>query len=545
MALKATLEQWDQATQAYDQQDYNTALDLFEPIADSAKIHFNIGVILSAAGDHESAIKSYISALYLDQYFAIAYFQKGVSNAKLGDWEAAFDDFNDALLYLRGNLFIDYKQLGLDYKLYSCEVLFNRGVCYMQLEEDDMGRKDFETARQEKQLADHARVDLAISRGWETQPIFKLPRGKLFRPDESKLKNSKKVDYLGKAKLIASHDVQDTETGFSGTAERKATSEKTTAPIPRSNALQSTLDGPTADIRNRPAGHGLSRNNTHIGNMSVRTATNDVLSTNVLGEGMQRRPSTGGPANRLRPPNSNPPNQRPVSPRWQRITVLFRQLLDAKKSYEGYLQHSPDGSSVGSFATTNLATGNAAKLSRSDSRSHALALARQNSFDRRSPNTNGKGEQSHSPTTRSPASSQGSLPIRRQMSHREPMTSPPMPRNNSIKTTNGTKPGHHKNDSGQWNNTAAAANIPAGKIKLKCHYKDDTRYLMVDSDVDFSELRMRVTDKFSGRRLMQLKYKDEDNELVQVSDNEDLDIARGNFGDSNNVVNRMELWCFD
>ena len=34
----------------------------------------------------------------------------------------ALKDFELALTNLRGNLLIDYKQLGLQYKLYSCEV---------------------------------------------------------------------------------------------------------------------------------------------------------------------------------------------------------------------------------------------------------------------------------------------------------------------------------------------------------------------------------------------------------------------------------------
>ncbi|RKP23346.1 hypothetical protein SYNPS1DRAFT_24607 [Syncephalis pseudoplumigaleata] len=91
----------------------------------------------------------------------------------------------------------------------------------------------------------------------------------------------------------------------------------------------------------------------------------------------------------------------------------------------------------------------------------------------------------------------------------------------------------------------SAASIPEGKIKLKCHYKEETRYLMVDADIALDELRMRVTDKFNGRRLLRLKYRDEDNELVQVSDKEDLDIARGSFGGGSSTVNRMELWCSD
>ncbi|RKP15352.1 hypothetical protein BJ684DRAFT_1079, partial [Piptocephalis cylindrospora] len=216
MALKATLEQWNLAVEAYDQEDFNTALDLLETIADSAKIHFNIGVILAAAGDHESAIKSYIASLYLDQYFAIAYFQKGVSNVALGDWEAAFDDFNDALLYLRGNLFIDYTQLGLAFKLYSCEILFNRGLCYLQMGDEDLGIKDMETARNEKQVMTHDIIDQAASGDWKSCQVFGLPAGRLFRPSGDKVKNAKRVDYLGNSKIIAAVDERDTHVGFKG-----------------------------------------------------------------------------------------------------------------------------------------------------------------------------------------------------------------------------------------------------------------------------------------------------------------------------------------
>ena len=40
-------------------------------------------------------------------------------------YDDAMSDFDTALKNLRGNLLIDYKQLGLQYKLYSCEV---RGI---------------------------------------------------------------------------------------------------------------------------------------------------------------------------------------------------------------------------------------------------------------------------------------------------------------------------------------------------------------------------------------------------------------------------------
>lgn len=39
-------------------------------------------------------------------------------------YDKALADFDQALKNLRGNLLIDYKQLGLIYKMYSCEVKY-------------------------------------------------------------------------------------------------------------------------------------------------------------------------------------------------------------------------------------------------------------------------------------------------------------------------------------------------------------------------------------------------------------------------------------
>lgn len=92
----------------------------------------------------------------------MAYFQQGVSNFLVGDFEEALANFNDTLLYLRGNNMIDYAQLGLMFKLYSCEVLFNRGLCYIYLQQKDAGMQDFSFAVKEKVVEDHNVIDEAI-----------------------------------------------------------------------------------------------------------------------------------------------------------------------------------------------------------------------------------------------------------------------------------------------------------------------------------------------------------------------------------------------
>lgn len=107
-------------------------------------------------------VECYQAAIRLDNYLAVAYFQQGVSNFLLGDFEEALANFNDTLLYLRGNTSIDYEQLGLKFKLYSCEVLFNRGLCYIYLQQMEPGMQDLQYAAKEKVTRDHDVIDEAI-----------------------------------------------------------------------------------------------------------------------------------------------------------------------------------------------------------------------------------------------------------------------------------------------------------------------------------------------------------------------------------------------
>jgi len=80
----------------------------------------------------------------------------------MGDFEEALANFNETLHYLRGNNNIDYEQLGLKFKLFSCEVLFNRGLCYIYLQQNEPGMQDLTFAAKEKVVPDHDVIDEAI-----------------------------------------------------------------------------------------------------------------------------------------------------------------------------------------------------------------------------------------------------------------------------------------------------------------------------------------------------------------------------------------------
>ncbi|RCI07630.1 hypothetical protein L249_1614 [Ophiocordyceps polyrhachis-furcata BCC 54312] len=181
-----------------------------------------MGVIHATLGEHEKAVECYQRAIRLDQYLAVAYFQQGVSSFLLGDFEEALANFNDTLLYLRGNTQIDYAQLGLFFKLYSCEVLFNRGLCYIYLQQMDAGMQDLVYAVKEKVVEDHNVIDEAIGEEAEGYTVFSIPVGVVYRPNDAKVRNLKTKDYLGKARLVAASDRANAFTGFAGSEIKNA-----------------------------------------------------------------------------------------------------------------------------------------------------------------------------------------------------------------------------------------------------------------------------------------------------------------------------------
>ncbi len=176
MSLKAELETWAAALKAYDAQEFEKSIDLFREIADSSKILVNIGLIFATLGEHEEAVQHFQSTTELDQFLAVAYFQCGVSNFLLQRYDLALRDFDGALLYLRGNQDINYEQLGLKFKLYSAEVLFNKGLSQIYMDNIEAGLADMNEARMAKVTDEHNVIDDAIVDRGDGYTVFSIVR---------------------------------------------------------------------------------------------------------------------------------------------------------------------------------------------------------------------------------------------------------------------------------------------------------------------------------------------------------------------------------
>ena len=208
----------------------------------------------------------------------------------------------------------NYEQLGLKFKLFSAEVLFNKGLSQIYMGNVNEGLADMEDARREKATDEHGVIDDAIADRGEGYTVFSIPVGVLYRPSENKLKNSRAKDYMGKAKLVAAADATDAFTEFtgvnrlrngitpSGTIIRKpgdddpSLARSVTVPAPRNNDLD-----PIAGV-----GAGLGRSKTTLNVPSDARERIAGLSAGgppvegSAGEGSLRAPPSMARANSVR-----------------------------------------------------------------------------------------------------------------------------------------------------------------------------------------------------------------------------------------------------
>ncbi|KAJ4483745.1 NADPH oxidase regulator NoxR [Lentinula aciculospora] len=548
MSLKAELETWSAALKAYDEEDFEKSLDLFSRIADSSKILTNMGLIYATLGEHEAAVEKFIEATGLDSFLAVAYFQCGVSNFLLARYDLALKDFEEALLYLRGNQAINYEQLGLKFKLFSAEVLFNKGLSQIYLGRVDEGLADMQEAKKDKATDEHNVIDDAIADRGEGYTVFSIPVGVLYRPSEKKLKNAVSKNYMGKAVLIAAADSRDAFTGFTGSTNLKQgispsgvfvetapdLTRSATAPAPsvpkldtevgRAPALgraNTTLNVPV-NARERITGSEpspepaatVSRSNTTISQMkpSANAAMGMGMGGPVRGLSVKKleRYAAGGTA----PP---PPPLKEDN----RLTDFYDDYLDSYGS-DGPPPPLPLASAgavaggppdrIAAWARSNANPNNFPPISRSGSRS--------------------------APASNYAPSSFGGGSVRRRVTRR-----------NTARTANSRiQSSYEEEEEGYASGDYDDGPFELVKIRVKLHYKDDVRGMALTPDTSFEDFMDKVTSKFGkGFGGLGLKFKDEDGGKVTLQDESDYELAIETARESSKgkPEGKLEIWCTD
>nr|XP_047928738.1 neutrophil cytosol factor 2 [Anser cygnoides] len=217
MSLVETIRLWQEGVCAADGKEWRAALDAFTAVqSPPAKICYNIGCIHLVLGKLAEAEEAFTQSISCDKHLAVAYFQRGTVFYRRQNHEMAVKDFKEALAQLRGNQLIDYKILGLRYRLFACEILYNIALVYATMEDWKKAEEHLTLAACMKSEPQHNKIDRAMEAILK-QKLYELvaiPPGKLFRPNEKQVAQLEKKDYLGKAMVVASVVDKDDFSGF-------------------------------------------------------------------------------------------------------------------------------------------------------------------------------------------------------------------------------------------------------------------------------------------------------------------------------------------
>ena len=478
-------------------------------------------------------VENYQKAIKLDQYFAVAYFQQGVSNFLVGDFEEALANFNDTLLYLRGNTYIDYDQLGLKFRLYSCEVLFNRGLCYIYLQQEGPGMQDFQYAVKEKVTPDHDVINEAIKEKAEGYTVFSIPVGIVYRPNEAKVKNLKTKDYLGKARLVAASDRANAFTGFQGSEFKKMASTDVKDDRPADKISYAATNLVKTDLTSRTRQQSEPPLNR---NMFPPTPPPENDKPGNF-QGGQQGGMTGRAAS-VRNPAARPMQRTMTQP----IDEMDRRMNNARSPESDMMNdNSPqiNRQRMGTMRTASEPRGPPNRqYSRRDQQQARPQLYRELQSQR--PGNPYAEEQIYDEVYDMYTSPRSSRGMRRQPSRmqqqqffdeQEEYASDGYEDDEfddgEFEMVGGSQvpaplrargQGSVRNNGGQ-----RSQRTEIRKLRVKVHAENDTRYIMIGPAVEFGDFEGRIREKFGIKTRLRIQMQD-DGDMITMGDQDDLDM---------------------
>ncbi|KAL1915478.1 uncharacterized protein VTP21DRAFT_6602 [Calcarisporiella thermophila] len=577
MSSKRELELWTLAVKQFDEKQYDNSIETFKSMSDKARMRFNIGIIYANKGLQHMAIRWFDSAIKLDKYLAICHYQRGVSNFLLGSYCMALEDFTKALMCFRGNTVINYNQLGMDFKLYSCEVLYNRALCLIKLDKKEEGLQVLERARSQKLKNEHNAIDEAIVAEGEGFTVFSMPMGILFRPDEEKVKDTKKVNYLDKAQVVASTD-DDQSTDFSG--PQKMNVDEYSADFLTSTAnddivSQSDVMRDSAPPVLQP---NIARTQSSEENVSPRSASpaSSKSSTGHV-EADKQLDEHHSPDIYSKKSEEPPIGDLPSPPPTATLTWENNPLKLSKESQlDGIKDESyPRKPSEDAFAQDALERSKFRRtISNRSSRAQKVMFCEEHEVHS-DPSDYGRDSQPEwkgSLTSRTPWQPNGTnepqslptMPSPPNESQDRELNNPPLHYMMASKTPIDMRKQSYASIGSicsvcslhSMASHSSASSVGSylreklkDRIKVKCIAAvkpDIVRILLVDKSTTYDDLLKRVKAKFKCKDFPRIKYRDEENALVELSDDDDLEVARVLQSEASlNGIERLEIWVYE
>ncbi|XP_069576192.1 NADPH oxidase activator 1 isoform X2 [Brachyistius frenatus] len=212
------LRLWDASVKAVDAKDWNGALAELEQISEpTSRTLFIAAAAHLALGQLDRAMQALDLTIAKDARLAVGFFQRAAVMIQMDRLEEALSDCIWAQKHMRGNVVIDYRQLGLRFKLYSWQVLYNAAAVYSRMGQWEQAGEVLQSAAQEKGGGGRggtieAALDIIANK--EVLTPLLVPEGEVFRPKRQDVEQLQQRDFLGKPKVISSMIPNDDFGGF-------------------------------------------------------------------------------------------------------------------------------------------------------------------------------------------------------------------------------------------------------------------------------------------------------------------------------------------
>ncbi|XP_061585689.1 NADPH oxidase activator 1 isoform X3 [Cololabis saira] len=203
MLYAELLRLWNESVTAMDERDWEGALAKLQQISEpTSRTLFNVASAHLTLGEPDLALKALDHTIAKDQRLAVGFFQRAGVMMQIDRLEEALSDCIWAQKHMRGNVVIDYRQLGLRFKLYSWQVLYNAAAVNCRMGQWERAREVLNLASLERGAGHGGHIEAAlksIERNEVLTPLL-VPEGVVFRPRKQDIDELQQRDFLGKAK---------------------------------------------------------------------------------------------------------------------------------------------------------------------------------------------------------------------------------------------------------------------------------------------------------------------------------------------------------
>ena len=412
----------------------------------------------------------------------------------------------------------------------------------------------------------------------------------VYRPNEAKVKNLKTKDYLGKARLIASTDRNNTSTNFSGMDRKQALAAELAGKDDRlpenisfaaTNLVQRNISSRRGTAREQSAPPAMNRN---VFPPTPPPENDKPQSPNVMPQGMSSRSS----ATRHAPP-------RPLFQSRQESEIGQQDLRSAASSgvngpspslphaRSGSLGDSSTNASITSTSTFNGPSFQKQRLGTTRTASESRVPGPRRGFSDRSvgppsaqqgrpqlfrettpqrfdtlpeipadeeypmqspPRTQGRGNAGGWPQQHRPQVN--FIPEEDEGSH---IVSPPPPNSSNLQGYSAQPQQQILNyeiplpSSRSQQSNAPSSSI--SKVRVKVHAHEDTRYIMIGASIQYDDFESKIREKFGIKKKLRVKMLDE-GDMITMGDQDDLDMLIQNATEvakrENLDMGKMEIW---